>query len=160
MIPDSSDLNPLFNEFLKEHKFLPLEAKNSCWHAMKVVHHKKEPSKNDIKLYRQSIVKLQKVRGVYAYLTNDNQLLYFGKSSNVYNRVFSHYKESYKQNGRERAAAWYNFFHRNTGALTLLWRSVASDRQCIALEEMIEDVVQSAFDKKYPRRRRTLGTTS
>lgn len=69
--------------------------------------------------------------------------------------MFSHYIEAYKQNSQTHGAAWYEFFHRNAGELTLLWKEIKTDRQCIALEEMIEDMVQSAFDKDYPRGNRT-----
>lgn len=76
------DLGPIFQKFLYENHFLPLDAANSCWRNMKVVHYKEEPTKDDIKLFRKSIERLQ-VRGVYAYITKDNSLLYFGKFISV-----------------------------------------------------------------------------
>ena len=138
------------------HKIFPLSVNNIAWQNIIVVHQESEPSKEEYDIFHQAIMKLHKVGGVYAYLDKKGKLLYIGKSKNIYNRVRSHYKEAYKQTVRKRAAVWCEFFNNNTGELTILWKSIKHDRQCIAIEEMIEDVKPSEFNKIYKRGKRIL----
>ena len=154
-----SNLRKPFESFLFKNRFLPLEPDNHSWESIQITHYRKKPDNKDIAEFRNHIKKQLQYGGVYAYLNMRKKLLYFGKAKNIYTRVYSHYKEAYITQDGDHLGAWDIFFYRNAGKLILLWRKVKSNRQRIAIEEMIEDVVVSKFDKKHPRGKRKVGAT-
>jgi hypothetical protein len=143
---------------LEDQYFLPLSKDNKNWNSCEIIHQPDKP--DDAELFKfKSFIKnhITNQGGVYAYINPKNELLYFGKSKNIRDRIFMHYREAYTRiSGTNKSAAWCELFSRNTGELTLLWRIIDQDRLRIAIEEMVEVVVQSLFDKKYPRRKRVL----
>jgi hypothetical protein len=156
---NSSNLRQPFKSFLSNNRFLPMVPNNHNWKNMQITHYRKKPDNKDIAEFRKQIKKQLQCGGVYAYLNTRKKLLYFGKANNIYTRVYSHYKEAYIPQDGDHLGAWDKFFYKNAGKLILLWRKVEYDRQRIAIEEMIEDVVRSKFDKQYPRGKRKMGAT-
>ncbi len=141
-----------FKEFLGKHNFLPLHVTNKNWNQFLIKHQRKEPTKEEIKSERTRIKnKLYGKQGIYVYIRKKNELIYIGKSVNLANRIFAHYKEAFIGIG-----VWGNFFFRHAGDLTILWREIESDRQRRALEEMLEDIQKSKFDDEFPRGKRKL----
>jgi len=146
------DMNPAFKNFLEQNGFLPLSAENKNWNVFYIRHSRKPPTKEEIKIERIRIKnEMQGKKGLYVYLNKRNILLYVGKAENLANRVFSHYKEAFRGGG-----VWQEFFSMNSGNLTVLWCEILTDRQRRAIKEMIEEVIQTKFDKKYPRGKRQL----
>ena len=150
------DMVSAFRGFLEKENFLPFTPENKNWNNFQITHPSKKPNKDKIKFERERIkMFLGGKQGIYLYLNNENNLLYVGKSVNLYSRVYSHYRESFLGKG-----VWSHFFSENTGELTILWREISTDRQRRALEEMIEEVQRTKFDKKFPRGKRHLPMAS
>jgi hypothetical protein len=144
------DFEKPFVKFLENYKFLPMSSTNSSWQSLEIAHTKTVPSlqkKNSVRLLLKN--KLEGHPGLYAYLDAQGKLLYVGKASNIFTRVYSHYRESFAGDG-----VWHEFFSDHAGALTVLWREVKTDRQRRAIEEMIEEVQKPEFERIYPRRKR------
>ena len=144
------DFKKPFVKFLVSHRFLPINTSNTSWRSLKITHTKAVPSpkkKTAVRLLLKN--ELDGHPGLYAYLNTRGKLLYVGKASNIFTRVYSHYRESFTGDG-----VWHEFFSKHAGDLTVLWREVKTDRQRRALEEMIEEVKKSEFDRIYPRRKR------
>ena len=150
------DLRAKFKSFLYEHQFLPLSVQNKTWVRVPIVHHSRKPSNkkiaDDKRLLKETV---PQGPGVYLYLSKSGQLLYFGKANNILHRVRSHYREAFEIVPGDRKGIWHAFFSKNAGQLDLMWRQVRHDRQRIAIEEMVEDVIRSKFDRIFPRRKRT-----
>ncbi len=151
---DNTDLRDHFRTFLFQNRFLPLSSHNPKWKHIEIIHSKLKPPKAQLREFRKSLKAQLQCGGVYAYLNRHGSLLYFGKSKNIYNRARSHHRSAFERTGGDHPGVWHEFFSNNAGKLTFLWRSVKHDRQRIALEEMIEDVVRSKFDRLYPRGKR------
>jgi len=155
MPKQSTDLKEPISRFLSEHHFLPISVKNKEWTSLDIVHPSKEPTKEQVKDYRKWIhEKVPNEGGIYAYLDSKTSLLYFGKAMSLCDRIYSHYRVSFRKMSGDKKGIWHKFFSANHGQLTVLWRKLATDRQRIMIEEMVEEVNQSQFDKLYPRRHR------
>lgn len=154
-----SDLTKPFSLFLQKNGFLPLSIKNPHWNRLDVFHFKEKPPNKEVVKFRRLIREQIKGGGIYIYLTKRGKLLYLGKGKTISDRIISHYREAYERLGADHPGVWHKFFNDHAGNLTILWRNIERDRQMIAIEEMIEDVVRSEFDRVYPRGKRKLGYT-
>jgi len=146
------DMKNAFGAFLEKHGFFPLSTRNRYWRIFHITHPKNVPSKNELKIERFRIKdSLEGKSGIYVYLDTNETFVYIGKAKNLYSRIYSHYRESFSGIG-----VWQEFFSMYKCELIVLWREIESDRQRRAIEEMIEDVTPSIFEKNYPRGKRQL----
>ncbi|MGD1046706.1 MAG: GIY-YIG nuclease family protein [Bacteroidota bacterium] len=150
------DMKVAFKSFLRQNGFLPLSPRNRFWNKIRIVHTTVIQTGEQLKLARVNIKKeLHGKCGLYVYLDKKGTLLYVGKANNLAGRVYSHYQEAFRGGG-----VWQAFFSKFTGELTVLWCEISTDRQRRAIEEMIEEVQRSEFDKFFPRRKRHLTSGS
>jgi len=118
MKTDTTDLKPQFRKFLKSNRFLPLQDRNKTWNSLQVRHQSKCPPNAQIGQFRSSLkLKVPEKGGIYAYQNARNELLYIGKGVNIFNRVFSHYRESFGRFSGDRKGVWHRFFSQNSGRL-------------------------------------------
>jgi hypothetical protein len=147
-----------FRSFLRRLGLLPFAQPR--WHQVSVTHPARVQTKDQIKAMRRFLKQnLPTSGGVYLYLNSTNKLVYVGKAKNLSDRAYSHYLETFKKVRGDKAGVWHRFFSRNAGRLKLLWMSIDGDRERYVIEQMIESVVQSKFDRQFPKGHRFLKGT-
>ena len=146
------DIKSDFQLFLKEKRFLPL----SAWEKpFSLVHGDRKNFKENIKKIRS---KVGKTKGLYVY-KKGKRILYVGKGGPLFNRIKSHYIESYsKVLGDTRWDTWHNFFSskRNKGLVTIFWKKVEAEEERYILEKMLQYVLKTEFEpfrKKLEKRK-------
>lgn len=75
--------------------------------------------------------KVSKESGLYVYY-KDGKCIYVGKAAPLFNRLKSHYLESFREvPGDTKNKKWHRFFASNTGKLVIYWKQVENeiDRQ-------------------------------
>ena len=84
--------------------------------------------------------------GLYAYRQGDN-LLYVGKGRPLFNRLKSHYRESYEPiPGDTRTKRWHRFFSAHTGDLTIYWIPVKDETTRKILELALQVHYKPMFE--------------
>lgn len=112
-------------KFLEEHQLWPMEK----WNHFDFVHQapsdpQEEARQINLLSSNVSTQTGQRVNGVYAY-RKDGEWLYVGKAAPLFNRLRSHYYESYREvPGDTKDKKWHRFFSSNKGPLTVCWKQV------------------------------------
>ena len=151
-----SELSRAFVKFLSEQGFLPISADNVSWNKFPIIHQSIPPLPAELESTRAQLKSaLNTHNGIYCYLNSRDELLYVGKGAPLWSRIYSHYLEAFRAVSGDRKGVWHSFFSSHYGGLTILWRSVQGERQRRIIEEMIECVESSVFDKEFPRGKRT-----
>jgi len=140
--------------YLQSNGFLPIEN----WNVFQIIHSTKTPSRaqrKEIKTLIESHVR--NLPGLYAYKDKHGSLLYVGLAQVLFDRILDHYSEAYKEvNASKKGAAWIRFFSDHVGELNVYWIELYGDREQKIIEEMIECVLGTQFDKEYPRGQRKI----
>lgn len=136
-----------FKKLLKEQNILLLED----WNVFSFKHQKpaSEAEKTRQIEYLKNELGLDKgsnPKGLYAYKRGD-ELLYIGKGSPIFNRLKSHYRESYEPvPGDTKDRRWHKFFSTHTGDITIYWISVEDETSRKILELALHSHFKPSFE--------------
>ena len=84
--------------------------------------------------------------GLYAY-KQGSELLYVGKGRPIFNRLKSHYRESYEPvPGDTKDQRWHRFFSAHTGDITIYWISVEDETSRKIFELALQAHSQPSFE--------------
>ena len=128
------------------------------WEVFNITHTVAEPTKEVLKDTRNYLhSKLpDELSGIYVYQSVDGTILYIGKAKKLYDRVYSHYRETYTSVGGDKSGVWHYFFNSNPGELKIYWTKIGSERQRHIVEQCLEEYFGSKFDEEFPTGKRVL----
>ena len=128
------------------------------WNHFKIIHTAKKPSDHELKIVRERLHSIfpRKAAGIYAYESKAGELLYIGKAKNLFNRVYSHYRETFIDVGGDKSGVWHYFFNANHGELKIFWTELEGERERHIVEQCLEVVKNTKFDKQFPKGNRKL----
>ena len=137
-----------FLDLLKKEKIIPVQEN---WNLFVIEHPGSKPDNNS---EREQIAKIKKEvgtkAGLYCYYNNNNRCLYVGKAKPLFNRIKSHYKESFTENAG-RGHQWNSFFGNNTGMLNLYWIEIEDEDLRVIIERLIAFLEKPQFEEVTPR---------
>jgi len=135
-----------YKKLLTEHGHWPLDK----WNQFDFRH--QDPGTNQEEEDRQIDLLRAQVAGksgLYLY-KKDGAYLYIGKGAPLFNRLKSHYRESFRKvPGDTKNNKWHRFFSSNVGKVTIYWKEVSdeTDRRIFELAlTRIEDLNTIAFN--------------
>lgn len=133
-----------FESFLRKHNFLPPRH----WNRFELKHGKGSVAEKEATL-KKIRGEVDKKSGLYIY-KKGSKTLYAGKAKSLFDRIKSHYRESYeKVPGDTKDNLWHRFFSDkdNVGTVTVLWKEVNDEKERQILEKMLEYVLGPEFEK-------------
>lgn len=84
---------------------------------------------------------------VYVYMKN-GKCLYIGKAKLLYNRIKSHYIESFSPvSGDTKDMSWHRFFSQHQGEVTIYWNEFQSEEERQLVEILLTKLLQPIFLK-------------
>jgi hypothetical protein len=123
------------------------------WNKMEIHHFDSLSDDISIKEHRELFKnELLDKRGIYLYQNLKGDCLYVGKAKNLYDRVYSHFKEAYTPN-ESKGKVWNEFFKQHPGKLNLYWLEVESSDDILRhfIENRIADKFPPLFEISNPR---------
>jgi hypothetical protein len=149
----------IFEDLLKKESLLPIGGGD--WRKFPIFHPDAKPSNAQIAETRKFLHKElpDLTNGIYLYKDASDKVLYIGKAKPLYSRIYSHYRESFITVPGERKGVWDEFFANHSGQLTVFWMKINSERERHILEQMLEVVLGSVFEKDYPKGKRIVKNT-
>lgn len=133
-----------FADFLHHHELFPIN--DSTWKSIEL-RHSAPVSDHEIASTRTEIRQaIGNVNGLYVYMNQSGQVLYVGKGKPVWNRVYSHYLESFKQVPGDKSGKWFRFFSSNQGTVKVFWIEVEGEAERRICEAMLSLFVSPQFD--------------
>lgn len=144
-----------FEEFLTNNGFLPY----SNWNSFSLSH---EPPKDKTEeKLNDSIIKneVKENSGLYVY-EKDGRTLYVGKARSLFDRMRSHYRESYKPVSGDTEITskygpnlWHRFFSENRGIVRIYWKVLKDEKERQIIEKMLELVLFNSTEfEKFKRK--------
>lgn len=147
-ILDKVTIKPIdYQALLEKHKVFPIDA----WDNFSFCHcePKDEQAKNEQVDFLKRSLELcgtYKHDGIYAY-KKGKMWLYIGKGKPIFNRLKSHYRESFQRiEKKTRGKRWIRFFTANRGALTIYWIPVKGETTRKILELALHEYYKPAFN--------------
>ena len=128
------------------------------WKEYEVTHFKDKPDEKELnRIINQMKDTFGSRNGLYAYFKND-KLLYVGKAKPLFNRIKSHFQETYDK--KKYNDLWPSFFRDNAGLMNLYWIEIGDknlenkyEKVRVAYESIITGLEEPEFEK-YKKRRR------
>jgi excinuclease UvrABC nuclease subunit len=129
--------------FLEEEKILPIS--EETWRKFIINHC--VPTDEQMKKLQYSFIKRQ-VRdkaGLYIYMKN-GICLYVGKAKLLYDRLKSHYIESFSPvPGDTKDMRWHRFFSQHQGELEIYWLEFETEEERQLIEMLLTKLLQPTF---------------
>jgi hypothetical protein len=152
---NSDGLVKSIKRFLKELNLLNLEAGD--WNTFDITHLTREPTSAHLKNVRERLKMLfpNDCGGIYVYESKQGVILYVGKAKSLYTRVYSHYREAYTDKG-DKTGVWHFFFNKNAGDLKVYWVEIEYERERHIVEQCLELILNTSFDREFPPGKRVL----
>ncbi len=136
-----------YEELLNDNQILPLKG----WNTFSFKHQKpaNQTEKNkqiEVLKHNLGLDRGGNPDGLYAYKRED-ELLYVGKGKPIFNRLKSHYRESYEPvPGDTKDQRWHRFFSAYAGDLTIYWISIEDETTRKILELALHAHSQPVFE--------------
>lgn len=87
-----------------------------------------------------------KASGLYIYADDDLNVYYIGKGNPIYNRLVSHYRESFEHvSGGDEWNSWVKFFHQNHRKFTIYWAEIEEEADRKQVEKLLHWLLRSHF---------------
>ncbi|HYE10700.1 MAG TPA: GIY-YIG nuclease family protein [Patescibacteria group bacterium] len=128
---------------LENEKILPVS--KETWSVFKLNHCR--PQNEQIKKEQYSFIRgqVEKTAGIYIYMKNDN-CLYIGKAKLLYDRIKSHYIESFSPvPGDTKDMRWHRFFSQHQGELEVYWKEFQNEEERQIIELLLTKLLQPTF---------------
>ena len=122
----------IYEDFLTNLGVLPLDK----WSSFKIEHG--NPTIKE-KIRKELREKFKNINGLYIYKIN-NRILYIGKAKPLYNRLYSHFRESFeKVPGDTKENKWHRFFSskENINGLEVYWIAIEGEYDRIIIEKIL-----------------------
>ncbi|MBF8983990.1 GIY-YIG nuclease family protein [Lutibacter sp. B2] len=131
--------------FLEEEKILPVSAET--WSTFKLNHCSPENEQKKKEQYSFIRGQVEKRAGIYVYMKN-GKCLYIGKAKLLYNRIKSHYIESFSPvSGDTKDMRWHRFFSQHQGEVEIYWKKFQSEEERQLVEILLTKLLQPIFLK-------------
>ena len=89
----------------------------------------------------------ERISGVYLY-ERKGDVLYIGKGKPIFNRVKSHYNESYREvSGDTKTKKWHRFFSKYNGPITVYISEIEREADRKIVEMILQEFHQAVFSK-------------
>jgi hypothetical protein len=89
----------------------------------------------------------KRISGVYLY-ERKGEVLYIGKGKPIFNRVKSHYNESYREvSGDTKTKKWHRFFSKYNGPITVYISEIGREADRKIVEMILQEFHQTVFSK-------------
>lgn len=127
--------------FLRDNDYLPL----SQWCLFEIKHGNKKDKERVLQLIKNNVGRRS---GLYLY-QKDERILYIGKAKSLYDRLKSHYLESYRPVSGDRVDNGFHCFFsskRNCGRLSAYWIEITVEEERIILEAMLQYILKPEFE--------------
>jgi excinuclease UvrABC nuclease subunit len=128
---------------LEEEKILPISV--HTWNTFKLNHF--DPENEQEKKEQYSFIRSQvnKRAGIYIYMKNE-KCLYIGKAKLLYDRIKSHYIESFSPvPGDTKDMRWHRFFSQYKGEIEIYWKEFQSEEERQIIEMILTKILQPIF---------------
>lgn len=129
--------------FLEDERILPVS--EETWLKFNLIHC--IPENEQMKKEQYSFIRGQVERkaGIYVYKKKDN-CLYIGKAKLLYDRIKSHYIESFSPvPGDTKDMRWHRFFSQHQGELEIYWKEFQSEEERQLIELLLTKLLQPVF---------------
>jgi hypothetical protein len=131
--------------FLEEEKILPVS--EETWSTLRINHCSPENEQKKKEQYIFIRGQVEKRAGIYIYMKNGN-CLYIGKAKLLYDRIKSHYIESFSPvAGDTKDMRWHRFFSQHQGELEVYWKEFESEEERQIVEVLLTKILQPTFLK-------------
>jgi len=139
-----------FLSLLKERNLYPI---GMNWNKFIIEHPKLKPDNiAENKQLKKIQSEVEKKGGLYCYYNNKKECLYVGKAKLLYDRIKSHYRESFTENNGK-SYQWNAFFSANKGELTVYWIEIEDEDSRVIIERLIAYLEKPLFEQQIPRKR-------
>jgi excinuclease UvrABC nuclease subunit len=136
-------LFPVLTSSLEDHNILPIS--DLTWSSFNINHIKPEDEQTKKRLYNFIKSQVKDHSGIYIY-KKDNELLYIGKAKLLYDRLKSHYIESFSPvPGDTKDMRWHRFFSSHQGELTVYWKEFEDEEDRQLVEIILTRLYKPAF---------------
>jgi hypothetical protein len=144
------------DEFLRGLNLLSLG--EGMWNQFEIKHTTVEPTPTELRDIRNSLKDRfpRESSGIYVYQNINKVVLYAGKAKSLYARVYSHYQEAYRQVPGDKTGVWHYFFKKYSGNLIVYWVEIENERERHIIEQCLELILETKFDKEFPKGKRVL----
>lgn len=137
-----------FIRVLNDEKIYPVQ---SNWNMFEIKHPKSKP---DLISEKEQITKIRNEvgdkKGLYCYYNNENKCLYVGKANPLYNRIKSHYRESFTLN-EGKSHQWNEFFAKHADNHKVYWIEIEDEDLRVICERLIALLEKPLFEETTPR---------
>ncbi|MBT3245186.1 MAG: hypothetical protein HN352_18725 [Bacteroidetes bacterium] len=102
---------------------------------------------NILKKELQKVGGSYKHDGLYAYKMG-KEYIYIGKGKPIFNRLKSHYRESFKEPRKDgKGGRWNAFFSQYIGELSIYWIPVEEEVDRKTLEIALHETIETTFEE-------------
>lgn len=135
-----------YKTFLKSIDILPLKK----WKFIEIEHVAPPSNKKQKQMYKRlrdfSEIDNKPFNGLYLYERND-EIIYVGKGKPIYNRIKSHYRESFQEvSGDTKLKTWHKFFSKYSGFLKLYIIEIQEENDRKIIELMLQKIYDPTFE--------------
>jgi hypothetical protein len=129
--------------FLEEEKILPISKKT--WSTFKLSHCIPENEQKKKEQFSFIRCQVEKRAGIYIYFKNE-KCLYIGKAKQLYDRIKSHYIESFSTvPGDTKDMRWHRFFSQHQDEVEIFWKEFQSEEERQIVEILLTKLLKPIF---------------
>lgn len=127
---------------LHQEKILPIE---ETWASFKLNHYPPNTEQDKVDTFSFIKEQVSKRAGIYIYVKNEN-CLYVGKAKLLYDRMKSHYIESFSPvRGDTKDMRWHRFFSQYQGEVEVYWKEFQTEEERQLVEILLTNILKPAF---------------
>lgn len=129
--------------FLEEEKILPIT--QGVWESFNIDHSAPRDEQEKRDMYNFIKSQVDKRAGIYVYM-KDGECIYIGKAKLLYDRMKSHYIESFSPvPGDTKDMRWHRFFSHHQGEVEVFWKEFESEQERQVVEILLTKILEPVF---------------
>lgn len=127
----------------QEENILPIS--KDAWNEFKIEHFKPNNEQMKKEMYKFIRHQVGKKSGIYVYKKRD-EYLYIGKAKLLFDRIKSHYIESFSPvPGDTKDMRWYRFFSMYQGEVQIYWKEFETEEERQLVEIILTKLLNPIF---------------
>jgi len=128
---------------LEEERILPIS--KETWDTFMLKHCSPEGEQKKKEQFNFIKMQVEKKAGIYVYM-KDQKCLYIGKAKMLFNRIKSHYIESFSPvPGDTKDMRWHRFFLKYQGEVQIYWKEFNSEEERQLVEMILTKLLKPTF---------------